>query len=731
MTGQNKLQLTLALGAKPLAWAPYYTAAWINSLETGELVELTYKHAALIVENDPSSTAALYHAGQAKIDSRAIILALTEAYNSLLGRDAALTKEWIEFAFSRLVGDFKTVSPALEEMDDHLALRTFFTDHKITASDLAIYGVLKTNAPALGSIKKSTYVNLGRWFRFIDAHSAIVAGTQELQSELTALTKKAKSSGDSKDKKTSNANFEIGLQDAKIGSVVTRFPPEPSGYLHIGHAKAAMLNQYFAQKYEGKLIIRFDDTNPNKEKAEYQDSILEDLDLLGIKGDVLSYTSDHFQTLYDLAIKLIQQGDAYVDDTDQMTMRAQRMDGIASARRERTVEENLHLFTVEMKEATQIGKQNCLRAKMSVDDNNKALRDPVIYRVNEIPHHRTGSNWKIYPTYDFCCPLVDSIEGVTHALRTIEYRDRNPQYEWFLQKLSLRKVHVWDFARMNFVRTLLSKRKLQWFVDQGFVEGWHDPRFPTVRGIRRRGMQIDALRDFILSQGPSKNVNNLDWTSIWATNKKEIDPVAPRHTAIAEATSVQITGRSGGPASSELPKHKKNPELGLKKTWFSDKIIIEAEDAATLSQDEEITLMDWGNAIVTSINKTSSGQITEVQMKLHLEGDFKKTSKKLTWLSNEPSLANVELRDFDHLITKDKLDDGDDVADFLTPQTEFRTHAQADLNVRELKAGQVIQLERKGYFVVDKAYEKEGDEIVMFAVPDGKLINRYGAKSTE
>lgn len=724
----NQAQLTIALKAKPIAWAPYLSAAWVNGHETATLVELKFKDAALIVEQDEQSTSALYHLGASKTTGKEIVNSLADQYESLLGQDAGFTKEWIEFAHTRLTGDFKTVSPALEEMDDHLTLRTFFTDHKITASDLSVYGVLKNNSAALGSIKKSTYVNLGRWFRHVEAQQVLIAATQELQSEIIAITKKAKHAGDSKDKKASNANFDIGLQDAQDGKVVTRFPPEPSGYLHIGHAKAAMLNQYFAEKYHGKLIIRFDDTNPSKEKAEYQDSILEDLELLGIKGDHLSYTSDHFQTLYDYAIRLIEQGDAYVDDTDQMTMRAQRMDGIASVRRDRSVAENIQLFTEEMKNATEVGRKNCLRAKMSIDDNNKALRDPVIYRVNELPHHRTGSNWKIYPTYDFCCPLVDSIEGVTHALRTIEYRDRNPQYEWFLVKLSLRKVHVWDFARMNFIRTLLSKRKLQWFVDQGFVEGWNDPRFPTVRGIRRRGMQVAALKEFILSQGPSKNVNNLDWTSIWAINKKEIDPVAPRHVAISDWTKVAISGRSGAAASSDLPRHKKNPSLGFKKTWFSDTIFIEQEDAATFADGEEITLMDWGNAIVKTVSKSDDGKIDQIEMTLHLEGDFKKTSKKITWISADPPPLKVELREFDHLITKDKLEEGDSVENFLTEKTEFRSEALADLNVKDLEAGKVIQFERKGYFIVDKAYT-EGQQMVFFAVPDGKIVNRYGAKT--
>ncbi|KAJ2516294.1 glutamate--tRNA ligase, partial [Coemansia sp. RSA 1937] len=209
------------------------------------------------------------------------------------------------------------------------------------------------------------------------------------------------------------------------GQVITRFPPEPNGFLHIGHAKAALLNEYFARSHNGKLIVRFDDTNPNKEKAEFEESITEDLRLLGIHGDVVTHTSDHFQTIYEYALKMINKGLAYADDTPHETMKEERMNGIASQRRDQSVEENLQRFEL-MRQGTEEGLTWCLRAKMSVDNPNKAMRDPVIFRCNLTPHHRTGTLWKIYPTYDFCCPIVDSIEGVTHALRSMEYRDRNP-----------------------------------------------------------------------------------------------------------------------------------------------------------------------------------------------------------------------------------------------------------------------------------------------------------------
>lgn len=229
------------------------------------------------------------------------------------------------------------------------------------------------------------------------------------------------------------------------GKVVTRLPPEPSGYLHIGHAKAAILNQHFARMYNGKFLVRYDDTNPSKEKEEFQQAIIEDLAMMGVHGDKVSYTSDYFDDIYKLAIKCIKDGRAYCDDTLQERMRAERMDGIPSERRDSSIEDNLARFA-DMTTGSDEGKRWCLRAKMSYDNPNKAMRDPVIYRCNFEPHHKTGDRWKVYPTYDFACPVVDSLEGVTHALRTNEYRDRNPQYWWMQEALGLRRVDIWDYG---------------------------------------------------------------------------------------------------------------------------------------------------------------------------------------------------------------------------------------------------------------------------------------------
>jgi len=614
--------------------------------------------------------------------------------------------------------DFKAVEGPMADLDAHLLMQSYVVGHALSAVDLALYGALRGNRPAASAIKKGTSVNLSRWYRFIEESN--VSWLPAAVSSLTAASKAEVAA-----KSAKGASFDIALKNTDKG-VVTRFPPEPSGYLHIGHAKAALLNDYFAHEAYpgGKMVCRFDDTNPSKEKQEFQDAIIEDLALMGIKPDRTTYSSDYFEEMYQECKKMIQAGNAYADDTEQEKMRAERMDGIKSERRDATPEENLARFE-EMKTGSTEGRRWCIRAKISVDNPNKAMRDPVVYRCNLDPHHRTGTQWKMYPTYDFCVPIVDALEGITHSLRTIEYRDRNPQYEWMQKTLGIRSVQIWDFARMNFVRTLLSKRKLTKFVEKGLVWGWDDPRFPTIRGVRRRGMTIAALREFILKQGPSRNIVNLDWASFWATNKKYIDPVAPRHTVVIKEHAVKCTikGVRAVPYTEERPKHGKNPEVGTKKVAFADTILIDQEDAKSFAKDEEITLMSWGNVIVRKISHSSNSMnenVASIEMDLNLQGDFKTTSKKVTWLAAEgQELVPVEMVDFDFLITKDKLEEDDNVDDFLTPQTEFRTEGIADMEVAKLVENDIIQFERKGYFRVDRAF-KPGRPAVLFAIPTGK-----------
>ncbi|KAF8636577.1 hypothetical protein AX17_003388 [Amanita inopinata Kibby_2008] len=692
---------TLILSSK---FSPFPYAAIAIAAYTGSAT-VVYDETATVPSlslNDPSITS-----------EEDIVLALASLKK--LADNNSKTSPFFALAASlRNLSVFADIVSTLDLLDDHLSFRTFLVDHVISSADWMVWGVLKGNIKVIGLLKNNQHPHLLRWFTYLES----LPCTQGALADLANVkANKARSN------KTA-AGFALGLQDAKMGEVITRFPPEPSGYLHIGHTKAAILNQYFAKMYNGKLIIRFDDTNPTKERAEFEETILEDLRLLNIHGDRVTHTSDYFDQIHGYAIQIIQAGKAYADDTEQQQMRDERFKGIASKHRDDPVEENLTRFA-EMKAGTEGGLRWCIRAKISIDDPNKALRDPVIYRCNLLPHHRTGDKWKVYPTYDFACPIVDSLEGVTHALRTNEYRDRNPQYKWMIDALDIRRVNIWDFSRLNFIYTLLSKRKLHWFVDQGLVKGWDDPRFPTVRGIRRRGMTVEALTQFMLSQGPSQAVVSLEWDSIWTQNKKVIDPISPRHWAIVSDKSVPVVIKGGPPAPEVklLPKHKKNPEVGEKQTVYASNIIIEQEDAASFEDQEEVTLMDWGNAFVRSKTIDASGHVVSIEMELHLEGDFRKTKKKITWLAaptTDHPLVDVRLLDYDYLISKKKLEENDDVADFVTPVTEFKEEARADINVRALKKGEIIQFERKGYYIYDGVV----DGVMEFIrIPDGRAAN--------
>ncbi|KAF5204497.1 Glutamine--trna ligase [Thalictrum thalictroides] len=437
----------------------------------------------------------------------------------------------------------------------------------------------------------------------------------------------------------SRPTFEVDLPDAKVGQVCLRFAPEPSGFLHIGHSKAALLNQYFAQRYKGRLIIRFDDTNPTKESNEFVDNLLKDIETLGIKYDDVTYTSDYFPQLMEMAESLILKGKAYVDDTPREQMQKERMDGIESISRNNSPEKNMELWK-EMIAGSERGTKCCLRGKLDMQDPNKSLRDPVYYRCNPVAHHRIGSKYKLYPTYDFACPFVDATEDLTHALRSSEYHDRNAQYYRILEDMGLRRVQIYEFSRLNMVYTFLSKRKLLWFVQNGKVEGWDDPRFPTVQGIVRRGLKMEALIQFILEQGASKNLNLMEWDKLWTINKKIIDPVCPRHTGVLVEKRVLLTLIDAPDhLVNRIPKHKKFEGAGYKATTYTKSIWIDYFDALSISVNEEITLMDWGNAIIKEIRKDEDGNVTELIGGLHLEGSVKSTKLKLTWLPDIPELV--------------------------------------------------------------------------------------------
>uniref|UniRef100_A0A2P2JPT2 glutamate--tRNA ligase n=2 Tax=Rhizophora mucronata TaxID=61149 RepID=A0A2P2JPT2_RHIMU len=639
--------------------------------------------------------------------------------------------EWLEY--SPVLSSGSEFENACHYMNNYLEKRTFLVGHSLSIADMAIWSGLAGTGQRWESLRKSKkYTNLVRWFNSISAEysdslsevTSTYVGKRGLGKSVLAKAKEQQPvNGHISEKGIAGggSSSEVDLPDAELGKVCLRFAPEPSGYLHIGHSKAALLNKYFAERYQGQLIVRFDDTNPSKESSEFVENLLKDIKTLGIKYDVVTHTSDYFPQLIEMAEKLIHLGKAYVDDTPREQMQKERMDGIESKCRNNSLEENLKLWK-EMIEGTERGLQCCLRGKLGMQDPNKSLRDPVYYRCNPVPHHRIGSKYKLYPTYDFACPFVDGLEGISHALRSSEYHDRNAQYHRIQEDMGMKKVHIYEFSRLNMVYTLLSKRNLRWFVDNGKVDGWDDPRFPTVQGIVRRGLKVEALVRFILEQGASKNLNLMEWDKLWTINKKIIDPVCPRHTAVVDECRVMLTLIDGPekPFVRILARHKKYEGAGEKATTYTKSIWIDQADAKSISVNEEITLMDWGNAIVKEITKDQDGNVTHMIGVLHLEGSVKSTKMKLTWLPDTSELVKLTLVEFGYLIRKKKLEEGEDFKDVLNPCTKRDTAALGDSNMRNLKQGEILQLERKGYFRCDVPFIRSSKPLVLFAIPDGR-----------
>jgi len=598
-----------------------------------------------------------------------------------------------------------TTNTGLKELNEHLASRTYLGGGgQATSEDFALF----SKVAAVPDVHKFPHAR--RWCQHLTALKTLFPLRDWPRSNASA-------GGKGKDQ----ANLEGLLPHAEMGKVVTRFPPEPSGYLHIGHAKAAMMNNHFARFYNGKLILRFDDTNPTKEKAEFEESIISDLKTLEVVPDRVTHTSDSFEDLQNIMHKLIKDGKCYIDDTDAETMQKERFDGIPSKRRDQPVAENLRLWG-EMLKGSEEGLRNCVRAKIDMQNKNKCLRDPVFYRCKtDVPHHQTGWKYKSYPTYDFACPCVDAMDGVTHALRTIEYKDRDPMYEWVLEATGLRKVHLVEFSKTQFSHTILSKRKLALFVDNGWVEGWNDPRFPTVQGVLRRGMTVEGLRDFVLTQGMSKATNLMEWDKIWAINKQKIDPVVPRYAGIGKLGAVLL--KLDGPPEPMCKlekKHPKNEEMGERLLMLAKEVWVEQEDAADISEGEQVTLLHWGNIFVDKIHRGAEG-VSEMVGRLNLAGNVKDTKKKIHWVPKlDEQVTNVVLREFDHLVTKAKIEDDDQLADLINPCSLIDTEAVGDPMLKTLNKGDKIQLERRGFFIVDAPALARGKPMVLIKIPDGK-----------
>jgi len=511
----------------------------------------------------------------------------------------------------------------------------------------------------------------------------------------------------------------VDLPGAVKGEVVVRFPPEASGYLHIGHAKAALLNQYYQQEFEGKLVMRFDDTNPAKENAHFETVIKEDLALLGIKPDVWTHSSDYFDLMISYCEQLMTAELAFVDDTDTDTMRKEREARVESKNRNNTVAQNFELWE-EMKKGTERGQQCCVRAKIDMKSNNGALRDPTIYRCKAESHVRTGEKYKVYPTYDFACPIVDSVEGVTHALRTTEYHDRDDQYYWFIEKLGLRKPYIWEYSRLNMTHTVMSKRKLTQLVDEGIVDGWDDPRMPTVRGVLRRGLTIEGLKQFIIAQGGSRTVVVMEWDKLWAFNKKVIDPIAPRYTALeGQLVPVHVNGQ--GAATTEVNLHPKDPAVGQKTINYGPIVYLEQVDADLIKADDTVTFVNWGNLKITAV-ENKDGHVVSINADLDLDNkNFKKTLK-VTWLADP--LVDIEILNYDPVIGKAIIEKDEEWKNFIDRDSKHTIAMKAEPAITSIKKGDIIQLQRKSFYICDKVADGNSP-LVLVQIPDGQVKGKF------
>eukprot|EP00472_Partenskyella_glossopodia_P004601 CAMPEP_0197522096 /NCGR_PEP_ID=MMETSP1318-20131121/7283_1 /TAXON_ID=552666 /ORGANISM="Partenskyella glossopodia, Strain RCC365" /LENGTH=686 /DNA_ID=CAMNT_0043074331 /DNA_START=114 /DNA_END=2174 /DNA_ORIENTATION=- len=646
-------------------------------------------------------------------------------------------------------------------LDKHLEARSVMAGRGgVSIADCVIWEKLITDRsaiPLLTAKKAKAFQNLKRWWGFVSSSAQFIQATKALEAALKRKTsqnndniaKNNKSNNNNKskqknggEKKTQGGSFDIPLPGAAEGKVVTRFPPEPSGYLHIGHAKAALLNDFFAKKFKGKCLLRFDDTNPEKEKQEFVDNIMKDLKVLGVTHTEPTTTSDYFELIKEYADKMIKEGKAYVDDTPVDKMRDERMAGIDSLSRSVSVEENMRRWG-EMIAGSEYGLKCVMRAKISMQHPNKCMRDPAMYRTKLQTHHKTGDKYKVYPTYDFACPIVDSIEGVTHALRTVEYKDRDAQYNWFITALGIRRPHIWSYSRLNMRYTLLSKRKLKWFAETKRVDGWDDPRFPTVQGVIRRGLTVEALKEFILLMGASVNENLMSWDKVWAINKKKIDPIAHRFLAVSAGSSercmLKLTNFSqpppesvGGVSEISVQLHPKNKDIGFKKVRVGSDIWVETEDASRLKEGELITLMRWGCVVIKEITRNGDGKAVSLTGELKLTANPKMTKNKITWVcasSDMKKVGNVVSVEFDQLISKPKLEEGDDFEEFLTPVTKFETKLIGEGALCDVKEGQLLQLERRGYYRCDKNESASGGAIVLFNIPSGKAKSMSSLKT--
>jgi glutaminyl-tRNA synthetase len=524
----------------------------------------------------------------------------------------------------------------------------------------------------------------------------------------------------------SNFIRDIILDDLKTnkyqGRVQTRFPPEPNGYLHIGHAKAICLDFGLADEFHGHTNLRFDDTNPSKEETEYVDSILEDVTWLGFHWDGLYYASDYFGQLYEWAIKLIQDGKAYVDDLSADEIRRYRgtltEPGKDSPYRGRSVEENLHLFE-RMKAGEFPDGARVLRAKIDMASPNLNMRDPVMYRILHAGHHRTGDQWCIYPMYDYAHGQSDSLEKVTHSMCTLEFEDHRPLYNWFIEQLGIFPSQQIEFDRLNLTYTLLSKRKLLQLVQEGRVSGWDDPRMPTLSGIRRRGYTPEAIRNFVRNIGVSKTTGVIELAMLEHFLREDLNKRVPRVLAVLRPLRVVIDNYPENQV--EEMDAVNNPEdatAGTRKLPFSKVLYIEQDDFREnppkqyfrLSPGREVRLRYGYFVTCNSIVKDDRGEVVELHCTYDpatrggSAPDRRKVKSTIHWVSAAHAI-DAEVRVYENLFTKedpDQVEEGKDFTANLNPHSlEVITHAKLEPSMASAAPGSRYQFERLGYFCAD------------------------------
>ncbi len=511
------------------------------------------------------------------------------------------------------------------------------------------------------------------------------------------------------------------------GQVITRFPPEPNGYLHIGHAKSICLNFTLAAENNGRCHLRFDDTNPSKEDVEYTESIQRDVKWLGFDwGEHLYYASDYFEQLYEYAETLIKEGKAYVCDLCPEEIREYRgtltQVGKNSPYRERSVEENLDLFR-RMRAGEFPDGARVLRAKIDMSSPNLNMRDPVIYRILRATHHRTGDKWCIYPMYDYAHPLSDALEMITHSICTLEFEDHRPLYDWCLEQLPVpRRPQQIEFARLNLTYTMMSKRKLLQLVERGFVKGWDDPRMPTIAGLRRRGYTPEAIRDFCERIGVAKSNSTVDIALLEHCLREDLNKRAPRVMAVLRPLKVVLENYPEDQVEElEAINNPEDPSMGKRKVPFSKVLYIEEEDFCEappkkfyrLAPGREVRLRYGYFIKCTEVVKDQSGKIAELRCTYDPETrggaapDGRQVKATLHWVSASHALP-AEIRLYDHLFTEEDPGAVEDFQTCLNPDSlEVLTSCLVEPSLKGAALESKYQFERQGYFCVDPDSTKE------------------------